>query len=683
MPRFGILLLALIALPLLAETPVAPPRIGTSSNAKYVFDPDVAAGPQSYLVAWAEGLAAPYATAIDIRLYGSDLSPRQRTSVRISNQGSTPRAVWNGTDYLLAWGIAISRFNSFPTPAIETVHVREDGSIVPNSQRTFFPQVNAVRINGMAFNGSRYAFVAAGQLAITDGEGALVSARGISGIIDVAAHGDGFRVLAAADGNVTAIDVDAGGSETGRQVIATTTSGPVTGRIATDHDQTAVVWSDVTGMFGVELETGVRYTFFPDAETPRSLTRLANGDWLAAWDNRILPNTGCWATFSGGRMTLECGPTGKSDHTSPFAVGNMIVFVDHGTDFDRLIGGSRSGPFFVITEVAAEQEQPAAAETHIAWSESDPSERLLRLRLDDVIVAPSDQPQRQARLVAAGNQLLLVWTEGTEIRAVRVDGSGQILPPVLDLGSGQNPAVASNGTDWLIAWMQTVPPVSDQRTQIAATTVTAAGNVLSPGGTIIVPDPNSTQRSPAVSWTGAGYLVVYNLSTPVTPREGRNLEVAQLIDAGANRIAQEVYLAIDPTATMGAPSVACNGSVCPVVWGEAADGLHFLLRGALMTSTGLQAADARDLIPGAAGASLALRSDGNFDLFLVNHIVLTPALDVISTETLPVSGVFTRLPGGTLRAVYARYTAPEEMYGSVSRVFYEDLPPPRVRAARH
>jgi hypothetical protein len=672
-PRLAIVL-ALIALPLLAETP---------SRREYVSDPTVAAGPQSYVVAWAQGEIVPYLTAIDIRLYGSDLSPRQRTSVRISNEGWTPHAVWNGTDYLLAWGIPVYHFDSSPEPAIATIHVREDGSVVPDSQRTFFPQTNAVRINGMACNGSRYAFVAAGQLVITDGDGALLSARSISGVTDVAPSGDGFRILIATDGNVAVADVDAGGNERGRQILAAT-SGSVTGRIATDHGETAVVWSDSTGVFGAELETGSRYTLYTAPATPRSLTRLANGGWLATWDSRIPPNTGCSATFSGGRMTPECAAA-TSDHPSPFAAGNLIVFVDDANDSDRLIGGSRSGPYFVISEVAAAQQTPSAAGTHIAWSEQDDPTQHWRVRLDGAVVSPSDVDQTEPQLAAAGDQTLLVWKENNEIRAMR-NGSA----PVLDLGSGTDPSIASNGTEWFVVWTQ--------NHQIVATTVTASGDVLSPGGTRILPD-NSAQWYPHVAWSGAGWLIGFAQDIHLAGAT-YELVVAQLVDRGANRIAmydqlvnrREEYFgnSIEQPITVTSPAVGCNASECVVAWHDEG-ALPHGMRAALFSPAGARISDIHDYVIGDAPLAIQPRADGSFAIFAVRRrslppsalerTIVTAALDPVATTTLLPDVLEVSIAGN--RIVYSRFTAPEEEYGSVPRVFYVDLPPPRNRLARH
>ena len=55
-----------------------------------------------------------------------------------------------------------------------------------------------------------------------------------------------------------------------------------------------------------------------------------------------------------------------------------------------------------------------------------------------------------ARIASMGPVTLLVWSEDDRLRAVRLDATGAPLPPILDLGVGIEPDVATNGDGWLV-----------------------------------------------------------------------------------------------------------------------------------------------------------------------------------------------------------------------------------------
>src|SRR5450432_1115873 len=76
-----------------------------------------------------------------------------------------------------------------------------------------------------------------------------------------------------------------------------------------------------------------------------------------------------------------------------------------------------------------------------------------------------------------GTTFLIVWDDGSDLRGTRIDGDGNILDAALTISSAAGeqiePQVASNGTDYLVAW--TDPRNGDK--DIYATRVTGAGVV--------------------------------------------------------------------------------------------------------------------------------------------------------------------------------------------------------------
>jgi hypothetical protein len=312
--------------------------------------------------------------------------------------------------------------------------------------------------------------------------------------------------------------------------------------------------------------------------------------------------------------------------------------------------------------------------------------RLWRVRYDDKLVASSSANQFAPVLAAGRDQMLVVWTEdqsdftmsNQKIRAVRIDAAGQLLSPVLDLGYGSAPAVASDGTNWLFVWSQ----VLDDRRSSAATIgrlVTAAGNVSADGPPII--SPYYFSWAARVAWSGTGYIVVaavddvkYGTAPPWL--------VAQFVGADGIPIGPLTQLTPPGQTTLG--NVACNADQCVAAWSD----LNHIRVLALSASTTPHSATqtlpegvtVRDVIPRPGGFDVTWQDGPRFGRTTINA-----SLAPVQTVTLlsnAIEASATRSGGGELHAIYVRDTAAEEMYGGVQRAFVTDLPP-RLRTARH
>jgi MYXO-CTERM domain-containing protein len=79
-------------------------------------------------------------------------------------------------------------------------------------------------------------------------------------------------------------------------------------------------------------------------------------------------------------------------------------------------------------------------------------------------------------------------------------------PPVDFPADASEPAIASNGTDYLVVWL------TDSSSYVYATRVSGAGKVLDPTPTVIDGNDNTTKTQPRVAWDGTGWLVVWSES---------------------------------------------------------------------------------------------------------------------------------------------------------------------------
>src|SRR5436305_9548002 len=127
---------------------VAPPfRLRTS----------VASNGRGYVVAWeATADVGNDVMSIYIRVLGADGVPL-RSSPTLLGSGREPRAVWNGREYLVVWGITSPTTGSLPTPSVVGMRLREDGSLIDLQPVTLVSEVNPFSsLTTVAWNGSEY-----------------------------------------------------------------------------------------------------------------------------------------------------------------------------------------------------------------------------------------------------------------------------------------------------------------------------------------------------------------------------------------------------------------------------------------------------------------------------------------------------------------------------------------------
>ena len=126
--------------------------------------------------------------------------------------------------------------------------------------------------------------------------------------------------------------------------------------------------------------------------------------------------------------------------------------------------------------------------------------------------------------------------------------------PVYGPAGGGAPAVASDGSGWLVVWADTRP--GTWGTDVHGARVSATGSLLDEGG-ISISAPGELQESPAVAWGGDAYLVVWD-------RE-RDVYGARVSASGAVLDAAGIPIATSPE-NQGTPAVAWGGDHFLVVW---------------------------------------------------------------------------------------------------------------------
>ena len=196
--------------------------------------------------------------------------------------------------------------------------------------------------------------------------------------------------------------------------------------------------------------------------------------------------------------------------------------------------------------------------------------------------------QTEPAVASNGSNYLVVWTETAGstvmIYGTRVTKYGGVLDvPGLQLTTAsrerQSPVVASNGTDYLVAWMD----YRDINWDIYGARVLGSGSsssaVVDSNGFAISTD-SSFENAPAVGSNGTDYLVAWRRD----PSSRGDVYGARVTSAGVVQDTTAIAIATN-TVEHYTPRVASNGTNYFVVWAEYAS--SFDIHGARVSGAGV------------------------------------------------------------------------------------------------
>jgi hypothetical protein len=127
-------------------------------------------------------------------------------------------------------------------------------------------------------------------------------------------------------------------------------------------------------------------------------------------------------------------------------------------------------------------------------------------------------------VIFAGDEFLVAWQEWTasgndNVRARRfgptLAGLGAAFSIATDADYDVTPALATNGTDFYVAWERYNTCCVGGGGQVRGTRLSHTGQILDPGGAVIYADINeiTTGRAPAAAWDGQQWIVSFTRST--------------------------------------------------------------------------------------------------------------------------------------------------------------------------
>jgi hypothetical protein len=213
-------------------------------------------------------------------------------------------------------------------------------------------------------------------------------------------------------------------------------------------------------------------------------------------------------------------------------------------------------------------------------------------------------------VAANGTNFLVVWEDdrdyldrGLDIYGTRVTSAGRVADPsglaICTLTNDQSaPAVAANGTSFLVVW-QDGRNDATSLVDIYGSRVSARGAVLDPNG-IAISTANNFQLTPGVAATAGDYLVVW---TDQRSQPDGDIYGARVGSAGAVADPDGIPICTATAAQSSAVAAGLAGHFL-VVWEETRNGPQ--IYGSLVSSDGtVTPPDGAPITPGATNAQTA------------------------------------------------------------------------------
>ena len=525
------------------EHPVSDPV--TANAPGFQEDPAVAFDGTNHLAVWSDRRSgyAPEVFAARVSASGAVLDP---TGIPVIRGATSPAVAFDGTNYLVAF---MSLTSSYPLLDIAATRVSKAGIVLDPSGFTITRAAGNQSSPAVAFTG-KYSVVAweDGRFGGTDVYAARVDLSGTildpSGIAVSTAAGDQRDPSVASNGTdalVVWADERSGTSFDIRGARVTETGG-------------------VLDPSGIDIASGAGDQLHPAVAFGGSYLVVWQGGAGGSFDIRsaIVRTNG--TVFLTGLVVS----TAAGDQTSP-----AVTFA--GTDYLVVWGDQRSGSVDVYgTRVTT------------LGSARDPS---------GIVIAGSEVDQVTPAIAYGGGSALVLWTDVgagpslTDIAATRLSTAGTVTSTAgIVVSTAANPqsaaAVAFDGTNYFVAWEDRRSPTSSD---IYAGRVSPAG-VLLDGTGIAVSTAPGDQRAPAVAFDGSNYLVVWeDYPTPTSPGLS-DVYGARVSKAGA--VVGSVFAVSAAAPIERTPAVAFDGNDFLVVWEDGRAGTGGDIYGARVSRAG-------------------------------------------------------------------------------------------------
>ncbi|MBN1208055.1 MAG: tandem-95 repeat protein, partial [Myxococcaceae bacterium] len=558
------------------DTPVTDPGGGSQTA------PAVASSGTDYLVVWTDDRGG------DMDIYGARVSQAgavlDSTGIPIAralNSQQNPAVAFDGTNYFVVWsdgrrGSGVDLYGARVSPAGSVLD--PTGRVVANS--TVFTLM--MDFPAIAFDGTNYliiweerlGFSAASNLMGTRvsptgapvGSAFVVSnATGNQGAPALAFDGTNYLAVwqddrSSGQNDIYASRISPAGTvlDVSGIVVSSTPQTQINPTVAFNGTSYLVVWEDYRNLatsadlYGARLTpsgsvldaSGLPLIQAAANQSQPSLARVGT-QYLLAWHDLRADNQDVYAA----RVDEAGSVLDGSGVPVKVAPGNQyaVAVATNGTDSLVTWNDGRS------LDIAGARVSAAGAV----------------LDSGGFTISLSPNSETNAAVAFDGTHFLVVWQDnrgsGFDIYGVRVSASGTVLDPsglAISTATGhqRNPALAYDGTNYLVVWEDTrSSPTSD----IYGARVSPSGTVLDLDGVGFCLRFNS-QEQPAIAFDGTNYLVVWADSGTSAPRD---IYGTRISTAGA--VLDPSFIAINANAAdQAAPALAFDGSNYLVVWSD-------------------------------------------------------------------------------------------------------------------
>ncbi len=539
--------------PFLVDSSLVPMRLNyTKTTPRAAFDGS------NYLVVWNGPWYGTQDSIVATRLSqsGSILDP---SGIRIG-KGTSPNVAFDGSNYLVTW----EQDSAIRCARVSLAGVVLDTPITVTNVRGVAPAVAFDGTNCLVAWGGQDLHAARVSPAgtVLDTGGILVS--GATGVQEFPAIAcDGTNCLVAwQDGrpggylDIYGARVTPSGSvlDPGGIAISTAAFSQFYPAVAFDGTNYLVTWQDyrtadfdifasrvapagaVLDPAGLPIATNAVYQRYPSLA-------FGGGSYMVTWER--WDNDSC------------AGIWGARIQTSGVPRDTGFCIAPAGADFAPVIfDGNR---FLVFWEQDGIRETTIDTSGHVQNQSGTP-----------VYAAANDQ--RQPNAAFNGSDYLVVWQDerpgdSADIRGIRLGRSGTQPDPhpftvSAAVKAQSNPAVASNGTEFLVVWSD----LRSDTAQVYAARVSQSGLVLDTAG-IRVCNATGAQTQPTVAYNGADYLVAW--------QDGRGSTVgiyAARVTSGGSVMDPQGFHVCNSAYTQQFPNVSCDGTNCLVAWSDSRAG---------------------------------------------------------------------------------------------------------------
>lgn len=308
---------------------------------------------------------------------------------------------------------------------------------------------------------------------------------------------------------------------------------------------------------GTVLDASARIISSSTAHQTEPVVAAGGGQFLVAW-SEVSSGTSWWKV-SGARVSgegLVLGTAGLPLSSSWGHASAPAVAYD-GANFLVVWSDTRGGS-------AADIYGTRVSPTGIVLNSSN------------LAITTAAGTQGNPAVAHDGTRYLVVWEQGSsptkDLRGARVSNTGTVLDSAgFDINKALNeqewPVVAGSAqAGFLVVWNDRVSGLAQD---VSAARVSGDGVLRDPNGFLISQSSNA-QEAPAVAYDGKNYLVVWKDN-----RNGNGDIYGVRVSVEGTPVEPTGFPIARASTDQQTPAVACHGTRCLVVWADARGGMGY------------------------------------------------------------------------------------------------------------